>query len=77
MNLLYHTIGSGFMEGQHQLIGFHLKNGSEYSAQLSLDELFNLWESYDIKSSNIDNILFDLAKLYIKIADFQKLVQRY
>ncbi len=53
-------------------IELQLKKGNFNTAQLTLDELENIWESYDIKKSNIDNILYQLGILYLENSDFQK-----
>ncbi len=50
----------------------HLKNDDVYAAKLTLDELFNIWESFDVKSDNIDQYLLKMGHLFIKAHDFQK-----
>jgi len=39
---------------------------------LTLDELFNIWESFEVKSENIDEYLLQMGHLFIEAHDFQK-----
>jgi hypothetical protein len=41
-------------------------------AKLTLDELYNIWESYNIKPDNIDPYLQKIIRLFIKARDFSK-----
>ncbi len=50
----------------------HLNNNDVYTAKLTLDELYNIWESFDVKSENIDQYLLQMGHLFIKAHDFQK-----
>ena len=50
----------------------HLNNNDVYTAKLTLDELYNIWESFKVKSENIDDYLLQMGHLFIKAHDFQK-----
>ena len=50
----------------------HINNGDVYAAKLTLDELYNIWESFEVKSDNIDQYLIKMGHLFIKAHDFQK-----
>jgi hypothetical protein len=42
------------------------------TAKMTLDELYNIWESYDIEPENIDSYLLQIGELFVKRHDFQK-----
>ncbi len=50
----------------------HLNNKDVYTAKLTLDELYNIWESFEVKSENIDQYLLQMGHLFIEVHDFQK-----
>ncbi len=43
-----------------------------HEAKMSLDELINIWESYDVKKENIDEYLEKIVRLFIRERDFSK-----
>ncbi|UYP47553.1 hypothetical protein NEF87_003838 [Candidatus Lokiarchaeum ossiferum] len=50
----------------------HLRNLDVDSAKLTLDELYNIWETFGIESENIDSYLLRVGTLFIERQDFQK-----
>ncbi|WP_457559727.1 hypothetical protein [Candidatus Harpocratesius sp.] len=50
----------------------NLNIGDVDTARLSYDELTTIWETYNIEAENIDEILYNMAKLFIERRDFLK-----
>ncbi len=50
----------------------HIQNRDVDAAKLSLDELYNIWETFNVESDNMDQFIYRICKLYIDKNDFQK-----
>ncbi|MHA1648153.1 MAG: hypothetical protein ACTSVL_11315 [Promethearchaeota archaeon] len=50
----------------------NIKDNDVDSAKLTLDELYNIWETFEIKSENIDHYLIQIGQMFIEKHDFQK-----
>ena len=50
----------------------HIRNTDVDSAKLTLDELYNIWETFGVESENIDSYLLRVGILFVERQDFQK-----
>lgn len=55
-----------------RIIHTNIERGDVDGAKLALDELNNIWETYNIEEENVDEIVYKIAKLFINRNDFQK-----
>jgi hypothetical protein len=55
-----------------RILEIQLQADDVYSAKMTLDELFNIWESFEVKQDNIDHYLLKIGELFVKERDFQK-----
>ncbi|TFG21953.1 MAG: hypothetical protein EU533_04815, partial [Promethearchaeota archaeon] len=53
-----------------KLIDVQLESKEKYAAKQTYDEIENLWESYNVKKTNLDNQLEKLIKLFLNDFEF-------
>ena len=53
-----------------KLLEVQIKNKDNYSAKYTYDEIENLWESYEVKRTNLDKLLEDLIRLFLNELNF-------
>ncbi|MHA2429830.1 MAG: hypothetical protein ACXACC_02240 [Promethearchaeota archaeon] len=53
-----------------KLLEVQIKNKDNYSAKYTYDEIENLWESYEVKRTNLDKLLEDLIILFLNELNF-------
>ncbi|MCP4760762.1 MAG: hypothetical protein GY870_03205 [archaeon] len=51
-------------------INNQIEEASPDSANLSLDELFNIWDTFNLERENLDNQIYEISNLFLKKHEF-------